>query len=376
MPPFDRPSIAWKRLHYPVILAVAVLLAWFLIQSLVYRSGAYYRFLAEPDSNTGAAVLRPLLAQRGASRTPPTALVFGDSRITEGFSPASAKAAAPAMNFVNVAVPGSTARTWFYLLRRMQRDGTPFDAVVVGVLYQPIGAGRWTDWPLDPAFMAPLTDLRDAREFPASFQDAAVRRRAHDALWLPALLMQKDTQALLSSPGERQRSLKGKQWWLENIGDYAGRAEVMPALDFDAQGHVRDWGQATPAQREWVQQHLAALAGAPSPENDAFLAHWLGKVLALARGNGARLIVFPLPRGPYPQVLPPDPGTTPALVALAREPDVTVLPADYLADLEAPEYFFDALHGNSAAQKIMSERLARTVAAAMAQRGPHEVAQP
>lgn len=373
---FDRPSIAWRRLRCPAGLAVAVLLVWFLLESLVYRSGFYYRFLAEPHSNAGSAMLRPLLARREATGTPPTALVFGDSRITEGFSPAAAGEATPERNFVNVAVPGSTARTWFYLLRKMQRDGTPFDAVVVGVPYQPVGAGRWADWSLDPAFMASLTDLRDAREFPAGFQDAAIRRRAQYTLWLPALLMQKDTQALLSSPDERRGSLRGKRWWLENIGNYPGHEGTMPMLVFDAQRQVLDWGEATSGQRGLVEQHLATLEDAPSPENDAFLAHWLGKVLELARGNGARLIVFPLPRGPYSQVLPRERGVTPAIAALAREPDVVVLPADFLADLEAPEYFFDALHNNRAGQKILSERLARAVTGAMAGSRAREEASP
>ena len=376
MPIFAPPVLAWRRFRHPAVLALAVLAAWFLLESLGYRSGAYYRFLAEPESNTGAAVLRPLLAKREASRMPPTALVFGDSRVTEGFSPSSAKAAAPATNFVNVAVPGSTARTWFYLLRKMQRDGTPFDVVVIGLLYQPTGAGRWADWPLDPAFMAPLMDLRDAREFPASFEDADARRRAHQALWLPALLMQKDTQAMLASPSKRQRSLKGKEWWLQNIGNYAGRADVMPELVFDGQQQVRDWGQATVEQREWVQQHLATLASTPAPENDVFLAHWLGKVLSLVRRNGAKLVLFPLPRGPYAQVLPSGHDMTPALAALGREPDVVVLPGDFLADLEAPEFFFDVLHGNSRAQKILSQRLAGAVAEVVAERGQSEVAGP
>ncbi len=376
MPPFDSPSAAWRRLRRPLGLAVAVLLAWFLLESLVYRSGFYYRFLAEPHSNAGATMLRPLLARREATDAPPTVLVFGDSRVGQGFSQATAAAVAPGWTFVNVSVPGSTPRTWFYLLRKMQRDGTPFDAVVVGMLYQPMGAGRWADWSLDPAFMAPLTDLRDAREFPASFDNAAIRRRAHHTLWLPALQMQKDTQALLASPRERRRSLRGKRWWLENIGNYPGREGVMPALEFDAGRRVLDWGDATPEQRQQVEQHLAILAGTPAAANDEFLAHWLGRMLALARDNDAPLIVFPLPRGPYPQALPGEHGTTPSLAALAREPDVVVLPADFLADLEAPGYFFDALHANTAARRIMSERLARAVADAMAAGEPREAARP
>lgn len=370
MPPFDSPTLIWQRLRHPACLVVALLLLWFLLESLIYRSGFYYHLLAEPHSNAGSTMLRSQLARREATLSPPTVLLFGDSRVGQGFSRATAQMQAPGFAFINVAVPGSTARTWFYLLRKMQREAVPFDVVVVGVLYQPMGAGRWADRSLDPAFMAPLTDLRDAVEFPASFDDPAIRQRAHHMLWLPALQMQKDTQALLTSPRERRRSLRGKRWWLENIGNYPGREGTMPVLEFDPQGRVVDWGDATPEQRTDVQDHLAVLAQKVAVENNDFLDHWIGKMLVLVRQNKARLIFYPLPRGPYAQLLPEQTGLPPWLEALSREPDVTVLPADFFADLEAPEYFFDELHANTAARRITSERVAWAVAEVMSEAQP------
>ncbi|MCX7557632.1 hypothetical protein OS187_12530 [Xanthomonadaceae bacterium JHOS43] len=369
MPPFDSLCLVWRRLRHPVGLAVVVLLGWFLLDSILYRSGFYYRFLAEPHSNAGAAMLRPLLARRNATEVPPTVLVFGDSRVGQGFSPPTAASVVSDVTFVNVAVPGSTARTWYYLLRKMVRDEVPFDVVVVGVPYQPTGAARWVDWSLDPAFMASLTDLRDAREFPASFEDPDIRRRARHAFWLPALQMQQDTQALFASPRERWRSLRGKRWWLAHVDDYPGEDAHMPALEFDGNRQVRDWSRATAEQRAALEQHLQILSQEPAADNEAFLGHWLGRLLGLVRGNGARLIIFPLPRGPYPEILPRDNVPSAALSALAQEPDVTLLPADFLADLEAPGYFFDALHANSTARAIVSRRLAAAVAEVMAADG-------
>lgn len=375
--PFDRPSSITARLAQPMWLALAVLMAWFLLESLIYRSGLYTRYLAEPHSNAGSTMLRPLLAKRWATQTPPTVLAFGNSIVGQGFSPATASTVEPKLNFINVAVPGSSPRTWFYLLRKIQRDGTPFDAVAVGITYRRESTGRWADWPLDPAFMVPLTDLRDAFEFPASFESADSRRAAYNTLWLPALQMQKDTQALLSSPRQRWNNLQvTKTWWLENIGKYTGRGGTMPVLAFDAQRRVLDWGDATPEQRALVEQHLQDLAQTPDPGHDAFLAHWMGKVLERTRANHARLIIYPLPRGPYPQVLPEENELPHSLAALAHEPDVTVLPPDFLADLEAPEYFFDTLHGNVAANRIFSERVAHAVADAMAGGASREATPP
>ena len=39
MPIFAPPVLVWRRFRYPAVLAVAVLAAWFLLESLGYRSG-------------------------------------------------------------------------------------------------------------------------------------------------------------------------------------------------------------------------------------------------------------------------------------------------------------------------------------------------
>ena len=375
MHPFVSPKLAWHRIHQLIVLVVVTSLVWFLFESLLFRTGFYYRHLVEPHSNAGSTALAVRLARRNATLQPPTVLVFGDSRVGQGFSPAVADGAAPGLNFINVAVPGSKPRTWDYLLRAMDRKGVAFDVVVVGIVYPQIGSGDWADWPLDPAFTAPLLDLRDAWAFPASFHSAQMRKLSTAAIWLPTLLMQKDIQALLSAPLERHRTLHGKQGWLENIGNYRGREGVMPALSFGPDHQVRDWNNATAEQRAAVEQHLRVLAQVPT-DNDANARLWIGKLLKRVRHHHARLVFYPLPRGPYPQILPP-PTVVPAWLAeLQRHADVTVLAPDFLADLEAPEYFFDALHGNRAARVITSERVARAVAAAMQHAPISAAAQP
>lgn len=364
--PLDRPSTIAARLVQPLFLVLAVLLAWFLLESLLFRSGLYYSVLVEPSSNAGAVTMRLARARREATAERPTVLVFGDSRVGEGFSRPVAEAAAPGLVFVNAAVPGSRARTWFYLLREMQRQRVPHAAVVVGVPYRYFGGDELVDWPLDAAFMAPLVGLKDARSFPATFASEEMRRRAAATIWLPALTLQKDVQRMLASPGQRKKNLKSKRWWLENASNYAGRAERMPVLGFSGDGAVLDWGTATPDQRHSVQQHLEDLSYAPKASNDEFLGQWLGQLLVLARAAGVPLIVYPNPRGPYPQVLPRDEGLPPSLQALAGELDVTVLPSDFLSHLEAPEYFFDAVHANGEGRRLTSEAVARAVADVLA----------
>ncbi len=361
MNPFDSPRLAWQKLRPLILLAAVVALAWFLLESLVFRTGFYYRNLAQPSSNAGTTVMNLRLARRLASISPPTILVFGDSRVGQGFSPDIAHRTEPSLNFINVAVPGSMPRTWYYLLRAMERKGVHFDAIVVGNLYPMMGAAHWADWSLDLNFLVPMVDLRDAMSFPQSFDAPASRERANFAVWLPALAMQKDIQDLLGSPRERRRALRGKRWWLENIRNYRSRDEVMPSLNFSPTREVLDWANATADQRGSVEQHLRVLEQAPA-DNDAYARIWYGKLLELARRHQAPLILYPLPRGPFAAILPTEDVLPAWLTELANEPDVEVLPADLLKDLEAPDYFFDALHANRLGQEITSERVARAVA--------------
>lgn len=359
---FDSPARAWARIRRLLVLTLALLLVWFVLESLVYRSGFYYRWLAEPRSNAGAVTLRLARAQNETGGTAPVVLVFGDSRAGEGFSKPVAQAQVPGLDFVNLAVPGSTPRTWYYLLRKLQRRDTRFDAVVVGLPYRHIGGGELANWSLDTLFMAPLVDPRDMWTFPASFTSEEMRRRAHRTVWMPALVMQADTRALLSAPEARRQHLEYRQWWLEHASNYAGREERMPALRFDAAGQVVDFSDADAGQRQKIEQHLRDVRVAEKPVNDAFLAHWLGQVLALARAHDVPLIFYPHPRSPYPALLPDFGELPPSLAALANEPEVTVLPPDFLADLEAPDYFFDTLHVNLHGREVISRRVAQAVA--------------
>jgi hypothetical protein len=364
---FDRPDRILARLKAPLLLAAALLGLWWLVEAAVYRSGVYYR-LAEPESNTGAVVNALMLLEREYRAGARNVLVFGDSRIGEGVSARLADAAAGdgALHFVNVSVPGSTPRTWYYLLREIARRGYVVDAVVVGAVYQPRAHEAIANWPLDPAHQAPLLGLADALSYPQGFASETMRERARHAVLMPALALRQDLVALLSSPRERWRKLrKFRPGFLQAVPHYGGRDETMPALAFDATGAVRDWRDASVHQRALVQGHLAELRAPEAAHvvaaNDAYRRHWFGALADLAAANGARLILLPLPRGPYREVQPAPGADAGVPAAIAGRGDAVALRADLLLELEQPQYFFDVLHVNRAGRERMSARLGEEV---------------
>ena len=138
----------------------------------------------------------------------------------------------------------------------------------------------------------------------------------------------------------------------------------MPALAFDPAGKVQDWHGASDSQRALVEGHLAEL-GAPEAadiisRNADYRRHWFGALARLAASNGARLIMVPLPRGPYRDVQPAVlADAIPA--AIAGRADAIALRADLLLGLEQPQYFFDVLHLNRAGRERMSARIGEEV---------------
>lgn len=371
---FDRPTAIATRLKAPLLLVLAIGLSWLALEALVYRSGAYFH-IAEPDSNTGAVVTKLMMVERQYKPGVRNILVFGDSRVGEGFSPQAAGGGDASVNFINIAVPGSTPRLWYYLLREIDRRGYRFDAIVVGTLYRDTLTAPRADWPLDPPHAIALLGLRDAWSYPATFESAQMHERARHAVLFPALAMRQDTLALLQHPRERRRKIRlGRPGFLDAVRNYAGREETMPALHFADDGRsVIDWVDATPVQRDQIEAFLRDALPVPAPidaKNDRFLGQWLGAMAGIAATHDALLVTYPLPRGPYRVALGNERPLPPSLLQLDTAPHVVVLPADLFAELEAPAYFFDGLHANRAGRERIGASVGERVRALLAQDAP------
>lgn len=352
---FDRAASIRARLQAPLLLVGAMLLLWFAFESILYRSGGYFA-IAEPESNAGAVFNALLLLDRHYRPGVRTVLVLGDSRVAEGFSGPLARADSD-IDFISLSIPGSTPRTWHYLLREVNRRGCRYEAVLIGVFYRPIGS-QLADWPLAPNQDAALLGLRDALDYPASFSSAAMQARARQSVWFPAASMRQDTQALLAAPVSRWQKLgTTRSGYIDYVPQYPGREEQMPPLVFDGAGAVVDWGPASVAQRALVEgliaEREAPIDAAILAANRAYLSTWLGAIARLAQDQGARAIAFPLPRGPYPEIFgtPIDAGL---VHTVASVPGLTALPADLLQALEQPANFFDGMHVNRAGRERMS----------------------
>ncbi len=306
----------------------------FALDAALFRT-PYYRRILEPDSYAGQ-MERVLRAAGNQSIA-----VLGDSRIAEGFSPRVADQRQPAFRFLNAAVPGTTPRCWYYLLRDLDPKPGRFKKIVLPVdAYEDEDGGwEWADRTLDLNFLAARLRLTDTLTVTASFHAADTRWNALLACLLKGLLLREDLQAFLAHPGLRLDKAalyraSGAEW----AYNYDGNAK-------DLTGAVlRD-----PSPRQ------------PSPQTGLYAAYrreWFGRIVSRYKKSGTSILFLRLPRGPVaPSVSRARPGSS-----IRGFAGVTVLPENLFEFLEAPEYFFDELHLNARGRRLFSTQLADVLA--------------
>jgi len=345
--------------------------ALFLVADAVLFGGVYFRWVA-PESSAGTiGVAIDNFSHIPRHRT--AILAIGDSRVSEGFSAAVAQHAAASQSspytFFNAAVPGTTPRVWYYLLRQLDDPGQRLAAVVLMLTsYHDDGQELLADRDSDIAYLHPLLGSADLADFPWTFASAANRVRALEAILLKGMFYSADLRDFLADPMRRVYNVTGwRRHGYDWIHAYPGRAASLAGLAFDPgsgrltlpPGRGEEQTSLLPAYAERFQRLRKA-----APENAAAAAYrrlWIGRIAALCRQAQVRLFVYRIPRGPLDYLAPPDDTPSGALARLEQAGMVEVLPAATFTALERPAFFFDRLHLNRTGRQRFSTMLAQSV---------------
>jgi hypothetical protein len=355
-----------RRWRSILSLVTGLLLFW-LLDAAVFGSGLYLRW-ASPDSGLGD-LLNVMRATEHAPDVKGGILVFGNSRMAEGFSAKLADAEAARLGapqkFFNSAVPGTSARVWYYMLRAYRDRGLHPAAVVFAADSLHDGPGNSDpDAVSSIAFLPPFLGLRDIVTFPLSFKSPAARIEALEAVLFKGWLLHGDVEDFLERPTLR---IKNVELWREHgadwIYDYPGNSHSLTGLSLDlATGQV-GWGAGADELPNGVRKYIAKLkekrGDEASPVFADFTREWYGGAAELCRQMGARLIVFRVPRGPLQVLAAPQGDAHGALADLAAAGDLTLIQPDTFDDFERPQFFFDELHMNHVGREAFSPRLAR-----------------
>jgi hypothetical protein len=345
-----------------VLLSVVLL---FVFDGLLFRT-AFYRKLLQPDSTTGIFELvlqRELQAQK--VNGPNLVVTLGDSRFAYAPRLANELTAKTGLVFRHAGIGGTEIRSWYYMLRDLDRTRRRYRAIVIGV-------ANLSD---EDTFFDPADDIRtlhyvierlrwtDALDFAASFRSPSLKRQAFRGSILKGTVLQRDIYEFLSNPAARIRYVKqtrrGFDFWTYN---YQETTDSMEGLRVDWRAkeavfppHVNE------EQRRTVESEMG-FNTEQTGDTAVYRRRWFGRIVDLYNGSPTRIIFVRLPRGPIPRPEDMAPKTTSAIRELAASrPNVTVIEEHAFDSLEHPELFRDGIHLNRAGIARFSPMLAEEV---------------
>ncbi len=339
-----------------------------IVEAAIFRSGYYDQYL-EPNSSTGIfeATLRDEHNRIPAADK--DVLVLGDSRIAEGFSSKIATQAGEALGYSygNAATAGTTPRCWYYLLRDLDPTRRRYQAIVLPIedFYDEDNLEDIADRALDLRYVISRIRYSDIAEFTASFHSTEVRMEVLRGTLLKGLVYKPDVQNLIEHRESRLKEAKlfrdHHAGWIDSYGGNNGNLRGL-AVDWDKMRFSATPPQSTAAAIARLEQNLLHETTAQTGQAAAFRRKWFGMILELYWGTSVKFVFVRVPRGPLirPERLTQKQSSV--VRELSARRDVLVLNENTFVDLEKPEYFFDALHLNSAGRPIFSERLGRVIA--------------
>ncbi len=331
---------------------------FFALDAAAFRTG-HYASILEPNSTAGFLQSFLWTERHRALDGPNQVLATGDSRIP--LRARIANAAGTGYTFATIAVPGTTPRCWYYMLRDVDPDRKRYAAIVLSAnRYDDREYEDPTDRDLDIRYLTPILRLGDLFEFGWSFPTWNNRGYAVGSILLKGTAYRRDFQDYLVNHKWRQKLVQ-----FENREGGQARYNAQWGTDSLA-GMSVDWKTRTVDLPAWMtdpgrRQNTADLLLRDAPpltsEFAAYRRRWLGKIVARYRGTRTKLIFVRLARGPVVRPnLPLDEGGT--LREYAAHGEVMLLDEHLFDELERPELFGDALHMNGAGGEIFSRKLA------------------
>jgi len=347
----------WTRLFWAAAIFVA-------IEGAIFRTGLYTRFL-EPGSSTGLlqSYLRNEKIRPGdGSRQ---VLAVGDSRM--GFRARAANELEPetGCTFATIAIPGSTPRCWYYMLREADPTASRYAAILIGVdNYDDEDYEDLSGREMDIRYVVPMLRWSDAWEFPASFPAWRNRWEALRATLFKGYAYRADFQDFLVRHKLRLRKVE------DNERESANRRYLERWGDADLRGLRVDWTAwkvfpppgSTQDQKNMLEAVLLRETTEQTGEHGRYLRQWYGRIVERYRGSRTLVVFLRLPRGPVVRPVGFVPKSA-VVRELARRPEVRLVPEHAFDSLEKPEYFGDPMHLNEPGSVAFSRLAAREVRA-------------
>jgi hypothetical protein len=363
------PTTSPRPLHVARNLLLGVA-AFVCLDGVIFHTGLYVSILA-PDSYAG----RVAALTRAEKQRPPSGLkevlVLGDSRMAEGFSTAVADelGSAAGLKFVTLAEPASTANTWYYMLREVDRTAQRYWAIVVpyAIGYEPTSAES-----LRISMAAPLLRYGDCFTFASAFQQWSGRFRAFTTCILRGSAYQSDVADFLEHPIARIESIQRESAVVHARAVYKGRDYDMVGTSYDATtGQMTFPPRLTEAQREAIRKSLLQPSQSEMQYSLRLQRDWIPRILNRYSKSATAIVLTPVPRGPFAELPAFSVGRRAPFPEVTSQRTVFSLPEQTFDFLEKPDYYFDAFHLNAKGRQRFTERLVNDLVARLAAADSH-----
>ncbi|HYL75552.1 MAG TPA: hypothetical protein VEU96_15170 [Bryobacteraceae bacterium] len=338
----------------------------FLGDAAVFRTGLYF-LIEEPD--TAASVfereMRLELARRHDGRK--QILIVGDSR-AQCIRPRIAEEGLKQREtaFANVAVLGSSVRSWYYLLRELDPEANRYNAVVIGVdSFDDNNHSFRGESTAEVEMPVASLHVKDLFDYPWTYQRPAYRRDAFLECLLKGSAYKRDFMEFLSSPLDRMtRAVKSREHYGPFMWDYVGADWSMAGLEVDwAARKVKFPDAADAPTRDIMQDQVEHYDVPDDPAKTVFRREWLGRIARHYRGSRTILVFVRLLSTPIPP--PAELQRTPLHGMLrdlpATQSNVLLLDEHLFDRLQHPEFFRDYTHlnamGATEASKIFADQV-------------------
>jgi len=234
------------------------LLFFFALDALAFRTG-YYASILNSDSTAGFLQTYLWIEDHRPMTHARQALAVGDSRMGLKARIANALTPETRLEFGTIAVPGTTPRCWYYMLRDIDPHADRYAAIVIGLdSYDDRGFENHNDRELDINYLTPLVGFGDLVGFTGSFQSWPLRLHAAGSVLFKGLAYQRDFQDFLGHPRTRfeiaaLQHRSASEWYYNSVWERRSLAGM--AVDWSAHKlTLPDW--LGPQKRREIEERL------------------------------------------------------------------------------------------------------------------------
>ena len=335
--------------------------AFVVVEGMVFRTGLYSRLL-EPDSTAG--LLQSILndEKRRAVSGPNEVLAIGDSRMGFRARAANELASETGYRFATIAMPGSTPRVWYYMLRDVDPTARRYAAILIGLdEYDDEDYADLSNRELDIRYVTPLLGWADVFPFAASYPEWRTRWEAGRAAIFKGYAYRADVQNFLAHHKFRMTKIAFmRRDAAANRYNDAWNSSDVTGLSVDWKAWTIHFPEgSTESQKRILTEVLMRETVEQTGLRGKYRRQWYGRIVEHYRGSPTKIVFLRLPRGPVVRPVLVARKTAVARELAASNAQVRLLPEHAFDSLEEPRFFIDPMHLNQAGSQEFSRMAAR-----------------